>query len=49
MAENHNLMCLLSNYDSVACDFLKHYSEHDLYARIVACNKTLVPISDPFY
>lgn len=42
-------MCLLSNYDSVACDLKKNYSENDLYVRIVACNKTLVPISDPFH
>jgi hypothetical protein len=37
------------NYDSVTCDFAKHYTENDLYVRIMDCNKTLVPISDPFY
>ena len=43
MAENHDSMCLwlLSNYDSIACDFSKHYSENDLYVRIGACNKNI--------
>ena len=43
MAENHDSMCLwlLSNYDSVACDLSKHYSENDLYVRIGACNKNI--------
>ena len=50
MAENHNSMCLLSNYDNGGCDFSKHYNENDLvYVRNVDCNKTIGPISYPFY